>query len=193
MQVRKILVSIAFALLLSGCADAPPVSKFPDMTFANVQGVSLDVAKIDVIDNYHPPMKTPNMEHLFPTSPAAATKLLVQKELLASGASKILRVMIDDASVVSETLPTTKGFWGALEREPEYRLKAKVFLRFELANEAAPDIIIGHAEVIAKRNKVVLEDMTPAERDRAYFDLTEDLMGDVRDGLATVVKNTFGK
>ena len=56
----------------------------------------------------------------------------------------------------------------------------------------APDIIIGHAEVVARRDKSLTEGISPAERDHAYFALTEDLMDDLNDGLKSIVKNTFG-
>ena len=192
MKIKSFLSGLVFALLLAGCVEGPPSGNAPDLTFANFTPVNLNVASIEVRNDYKPPMREPNVEHLFKTPPYTSAENLVRKQIVAAGTEHILRVVIEEASVVREELPVTKGFWGKLTEEPSERLKAKVSLRFELVDVAAPDIILGHAEVLAKRNKMLMEGISLADRDRAYFSLTEDLMDDLNDGLMTVVKNTFG-
>jgi hypothetical protein len=192
MKLRRIFFSLAVVALLSGCTDGPPDTHTPDLTFANLQPVALDVAKIEVKNNYKPPMQDPNVEHKFPVPPYIAAETLLKKQLVAGGRDNVLHAYIDDASVVREELPITKGIIDTFTRMPAERLNAKVLVRFEMTSPAAPDIVIGHAEVLAKRTKTLLEDTSPADRDSAYFSLTEDLMDDVNDGLKSIVKNTFG-
>jgi hypothetical protein len=187
-----VLAGVALMIGLSGCTDGPPTSAPPDLSFANYQPITLDVGQVEVIDNYKPPMKEPYIEHTFRTSPAQATEKLVRHQLAAAGGEKMLRAIIEDASVTHEELPVEKGITGVFMREPAEKLKARVLLRFELVNPAAPDIIIGHADVIAKREKTLQEDVSPAERDHAYFMMTKDLMDDLNDGMRSTVKNTFG-
>jgi hypothetical protein len=164
------------------------------MSFATVPPVMLGVGKIEVSDQYKPPMQAPSVDHLFKPTPVDAVKKLVNKALVAEGAAgRTLRVIIDDASVVDEPLPMTDGFWGNFTQEPSDRYKAKIALRFQLVDDAAPDIIIGHAEVMASRNRTLLKGTSLADRDRAGYALTAELMGDVNDGLQTIVKNTFGR
>lgn len=194
MKLRSVFLCLFVAAILSGCvATSQGVPRPPEMTFDNFHKVELDVARINVRNAYRPPMKDPHIEHLFPTPPYAAVEHLVKKQLVAAGDDRVLNVIIDDASVVREELTVQKGLWNVLTREPDVRLKAKVLLRFELVNPKAPDIVLGHAEVMARRTRTLLEGTSVADRDRAYFDLTEDLMDDLNDGLRTVVKNTFGK
>ncbi len=193
MRLREILLGLTVIAALTGCMEGPPVSTPPDMTFANFQPLPINAAKIEVVDNYKPPMQDPNVEHSFRTPPYVAAERLLKKQLVAAGNDNVLRAIIEDASVVSEELPTTKGFMGAFTQEPSERLKAKVLVRFELVNPRAPDVVLGHAEVIAKRDKSLMESISPADRDRAYFSLTEDLMDDLNDGMRSIVKNTFGK
>lgn len=186
-------IALLGVLLLAACVEGPPVSTPPDMTFDNLKPVEINAAKIDVIDSYKPPLQDPNVEHTFRTPPYVAAEKLLKKQLVATGTENTLRVIIDDASVIRVELPTTKGFMGLFVQEPAERLKAKMLVRFELVDPKAPDIIIGHAEVVARREKSLMEDISPAERDQAYFTLTEDMMDDLNDGLRTIVKNTFGK
>lgn len=191
-SIASIFFTALFLILLQACTQGSPDASVPDLTFAQMQPISLDVAKIEFVDAYRPPMMSPNVEHLFLTTPMKVTRDLVARQLVAAGTRNVLRVMLDDASVVSEELPMTRGLWGAFAQEPAERYKAKVSLRFELVDSAAPDVILGHAEVIAKQNKTLFEGISIAERDRAYLGLMEDLMDNVSDGFATVVRSTFG-
>lgn len=193
MKIKSVFAGIAMLFLLAGCAEGPPDTQPPEMTFANFQPVELNVARIEVRNDYQPPMRDPNVEHTFQTPPYVAAENLVKKQLVASGMQNILRVIVADAPVIREELPTIKGVMDSIEREPAELLKARVLLRFELVDERAPDIVIGRAQVIAKREKTLLEDTSLTDRDRAYFDLTEALMTDLNNGLTTSVKNAFGR
>lgn len=104
----------------------------------------------------------------------------------------MLRVVIEDASVIEKSLKTTPGVEGFFKKEPAVTYDARMVLRFEMVDEAAPDVILGHARVEASRSRTLLEGLSPADRDRAFFALTEDLMTDVSRGMQTTVRNTFG-
>lgn len=188
------LAALALALSLAACTTAPPATNaLPELTFEQMAPISLHVAKIEVHDEFRTPVTQDHVEHLFPKTPAAAARELVEKKLTADGFDNILRVIIEDASVIEQKLPVSNDFWSNFTREPSERYNARVSLRFELVNEQAPDIIIGHASVIGERTKTVIEGTSPADRDRAYIALTEELMGDLYNGLDTVVRNTFSR
>jgi len=145
MKKSIVFIYLSAALLLSGCTGAPPASTPPDLTFANLAPITLDVAAIEVRDDYKPPLHAPNIEHTFPTPPYVAAGNLLKKQLVAGGSENVLRVIIEDASVVREELPVTRGFMDALLQEPSEELKGKVLLRFELIDPKAPDAVLGHA------------------------------------------------
>jgi hypothetical protein len=193
MKMRAVFLCLPAVILLSGCAESLSTSHLPEMTFANFTPVELNVEKIEVRDDYKPPLKDPNVEHTFQTPTYVAAENLLKKQLVAAGRDDVLRAVITDASVVREALPMTRGFWGVFTHEPAERLKAKVVVRFELANQQAPDIVIGRVELTARRTKTLMEGTSVADRDSAYFKLTEDMMNDLDNGLMTVVKNAFGK
>ncbi len=187
-------LALSVMLMLSACIDAPPASSpKTELTFAQMQSIPLHVARVEVIDEFKSPVSGGHVEHLFPIAPSVAVKDLLAKKLSAEGVDNILRVIITDASVKEEKLAVTEDFLGNFRREPSERYNARVALRFELVNEQAPDIVIGNASVIGQRTKTVLEDTSPADRDRAYLLLTEELMTDVYNGLDTVVRDTFGR
>jgi len=187
------LFAYLFVALLTSCTEGPPVTTPPDLTFSNLQPIQVNAASVDVIDNYKPPLQDPNIEHTFRLPPYVAAERLLRHQLVAAGSENTLRAIIDDASVIRTELPQDKGFMSYFEQQPTERLQAKMLIRFELVDPKAPDIVIAHAEIVARREKTLTEGMSPAERDQAYFDLTEDTMDEVNDGLKSIVRGTFGK
>jgi len=189
----KTAAALFAAFFLGSCAMAPPVPYPPELRFDAVAPVQLDAVEISILNKYVPPAKAPNVEHLFKTPPARAAEALIKKQLVPlSGSPHVLRVTIEDASVIREDLPLKRGVEGLLTQEAEARLSGRVLIRFELADASAPDIATGEAKVLATRTRTLLEGMTIAERDRAYYELTQELMKNVSDGLSTVVKSSFG-
>ncbi len=192
-QVIILSLMMALSIGMAGCTSAPPMTLAqPDLTFEQLAPVSLAVSKIEIYDQYKSPMTGRNIEHEFSTTPAAAARRLIEKKLAATGTRQILRVYIDDASVVRDNLPVAKDFWGEFSREPSEKMLARVALRFELVNEEAPDIVVGRASVVSDRTRSLLENTSLADRDRAYLNLTEELMSDLYAGFKTVVRDTFG-
>ena len=70
---------------LAGCETPPPESRFPEMTFAHLGPIRLDVAEIEVIETYRSPLAPPNVEHLAPTRPAEAVRRWAADRLRAEG------------------------------------------------------------------------------------------------------------
>ncbi|MDD9901113.1 MAG: hypothetical protein OXT65_09065 [Alphaproteobacteria bacterium] len=185
----------ALALCLSvlpvmGCTSTVPDSPSVHVSMTE-EVVPLQVARIDIQNVYKAHEQSPYVDHLMSPPPVAVIGEMLDRRLRAAGSERVLRVIIEDASVVSEKLPVTEGFWGYFSKEPEERFKGSAKVRFELADLHAPDIIIGHAEVSTNRNKSVMEGATLAERDRALEDLARDLSRDLASGLDGVVRETF--
>lgn len=192
----RMICAFVCMLALSACAAMGPATapqEVSGLTFDNMQAVPLNVAKIEVFDAFNAPVTEGHVEHLFPVSPAAAARKMAEQKLSAEGSDNLLRVVIEDASVMERKLPVGRDFWSNFNREPSERYDARVSLRFELVNEQAPDIVIGHASVIAERTKTVLEGTSPAARDRAWNEMTDALMGDLYNGFDGVVRNTFAR
>jgi hypothetical protein len=189
---KKAVFTATCAAFLSACMDAPPQKEAPLMSFDQYKPIMLNVAKIEIIDKFKAEGDGKHVELLMKQPPESAVQELLKKQLVAAGPSGLLRVIIDDASVVGEKLPVTEGMKGMFTNEPAERYRARIALRFESASDEAPDITKAHAEVSADRTKTVMKDASPAERDMAFYKLDEELMDDVSHGLQTVVRSTFG-
>lgn len=191
---NNLMTAMGLTVLLAstGCSLSPPVSSVPELTFDQVRKVPLNVNRIDIIDNYQSPLKAPYAEQKFKQTPEHVATLLIQKQLQAAGGPNALRAIIEDASVIEEDLPQPRDATAMFARQPPKLYRAKVVVRFEMYDEAAPDIVLGNANLAVTRNKSVGGDISLAARDQAFFDLNEALMADLSSGLQTTIKETFG-
>ena len=72
---RKLSLFIlpVMALGLAACEAPVSIQKLPELTYGHLPPLKLNVAKIEVVAQYQPPLREPNVEHLFPTPPLKAS------------------------------------------------------------------------------------------------------------------------
>jgi hypothetical protein len=184
--------ALCLSLALSGCYTSYS-DEVPGISYQTATPVKVTAGRIDISNAYNATMSVPYVEHTFRVTPAAAVQELVRRQIVATeGNTQVLRVIVEDASVRQSTLPKPEGVIGMVQRAPDEKFDSRIALRFELAEEAAPDVIIGRAQVVATRERILKGGATLAERDREYQDLTQALVNDLAQGIATTVQNTFG-
>ena len=184
---------LAFALLglLAGCATPAPPPRFPDIRFTQEPKLRLDVGSIDVEDDYRPPFHAPNVEHLFPVSPAHAAENWAHDRLQATGGSgRRARVRITDASVVEVELPRTGGITGAFTNQQAERYDATLAMSVDILDDHGFPERTASAQV--KRSQSVAEDVTPNEREEVWYDMTKKMMADIDRELEKQMRATFG-
>ena len=72
-RMPALAVLVMVGLALGGCASQVPV-KPPAVSFGDHSPIALDVAVIDVVEQYRPPMAKPNVEHLAINPPGQAVR-----------------------------------------------------------------------------------------------------------------------
>ena len=176
MLCRPMPAVLALGVLLSAAAcqtTPPPRPSFPEIRFT-APPIRLDVARIVIEDRYRPPLRAPNVEHRCPISPAAAARRWAQDRLSAVGRFGTARVAIEEASVVSEKLPTKGGLAGVFTREPAERLVGVLRLRVEVGGEGG--LARGFAEAGATARRTIPEEVTLNRRDRIYYEFSRGLI-----------------
>lgn len=186
-------VCLSLLLSVSACTQSRVNDEWPALSYQAASPVMVNASYIEISDAYRSPMGAPNVEHLFKVTPSMAAQDLVRHQVTAGAASNnVLRVIVEEASVVRSTLPKKDGVVGFFTPEPEEQFDARVSLKFELADAAAPDVVTGRASVLATRQRTLSGGATLAQRERAYRDLTQDLVNDLAQGIGTTVKGTLG-
>lgn len=181
-------ISLCVIFFLTAC-NAPLPVVFAPLNFAERSPIYLDVASIDVRNNYSAPQRPPNVEHLFPVVPEQAMAGWVSARLNAVGRDKTLLVEITDASVVQETLPTTPGLGGLFKVEQEYKYTANAAMQMKIYGDRA--VSLASVEVRATRHATAGEGLTLIERDQLYYDLTRALMEDLNAELEKNIQLYF--
>jgi hypothetical protein len=177
---------VLLALCLAACQTSPPPPVFPELRFAHLPKIGLDVARIEVRQNYQAPLQAPHVDHLFPHAPAAAAARWADDRLAAMGRAGTAVFTIEDASATSERLPLTGGVRGAFTREQADRVS--ISLRARLDVETAGGLARGSATAFATRSQTLAEDITLNDRDRAYHQLTEQAMSDLNAQLEANIR-----
>lgn len=174
---RKAAASAAL-LLLAACTVAAPSQQFPDLTYSHLEPIRLDVARVDIVDEYRPPLTAPNVDHRAPVPPAQAARNWASDRLIVSGGGARRAVFtIQEAPIIETELDRTTGLRGAFTKDQSERYDATVAVRLEIFNPGGRRA--GIATALAKRGRTVAEDVSLNDRRQLWFDMTEGLMEDL--------------
>jgi len=171
------VAAVAAAGTLGGCNTPPQRYEFPELTYTHLPPIRLDVAVVDVVDSYHPPMAEPNVEHLFPVPPARAMERWARDRLVAAGSNGSALFTILRADVVEVPLARTTGIKGVFTTDQSYRYDATMEIRLDAENTSG--LRRGTITAQARRSQTVAENVTLNERERLWFEMTELLMRDI--------------
>jgi hypothetical protein len=172
---RPILAALlALPLLALGACETPPQTQIlPQLTFANKTPLNLNVMRVDVVSEYQAPLKAPNVEHLFTTSPEAAMKVWARDRLNPVGRRNTAQVLVREASVVETTLKTDKGFTGMFKKEQSERYEAVLDVHVVIRDERGMPLAQATGRVT--RSRTVAEDVTLNQREQIWFEIVEGL------------------
>jgi hypothetical protein len=182
---------VAAALLLAACSDAPPPTKFPQLTYSHLGVFALDVSKIEIVDRFRPTLRPPNIEHLMPVAPAKAAQQWAGDRLKSTGSSGRRAVFtIDNGAVTATPLKRQSGLRGALTVDQSERYDAVIAVRLEVfeANGRRG----GVAQANAKRSRSVPENITLDARDKIWFSITETLTNDLNTKMERAIAQFLG-
>lgn len=184
-------LALIAGLFVGACQSSPQPPAFPELTYRHLGSFKLDVAQVEIIDDYTPPLKPPYVEHLFPTSPAKAAARWASDRIVAVGTSKKMRFIIRDASVVETQLDVKEGMEGALTTDQAERYKARLDVVIEIVSEGRGTE--ARVEAKANRTRSVPEDATVNARQRLFHEMAENLMIDLNAELERNILAHLGR
>jgi hypothetical protein len=178
MSLLKRLALLAVVLLPAACSVPAPV-KLPDMTFTDRPRFLLDVADVQVVDQYQPPFRLPNIEHQVVVSPAHAVARWARDRLVPVGGTNRAIVTIKDARVLEHSLRVTPGLRSVFTKDQAARYEVFVEVSVEVRPGAGNNPGDAVASAKAERSRTVPEGITPNELDRVHYELVEAVMRDL--------------
>jgi hypothetical protein len=133
-MLKKLALFIPVIVLLGACSHPAPRQR--ELSFARYQPIYLDVANVDIDDDYESPMKPPNVEHLIPYSPMDAMHLWIKDRIRTVGTTKSVEIIIKDASVISTPVKDPGGMFPSFHNSNRYDAKLSVEMRIYASKQA---------------------------------------------------------
>ena len=188
---KFVLALVALAGALASCTSPPPAPTFPDIHFTGEAPIKLAVSNVAVQSDFRPSYQAPHVEHLFPVPPQHAMENWARDRLVAAGGNATARFVIEDASVVEVQLKkTNEGITGAFTKEPAQRYDATLAARLDILDMRG--MPVRSVEVKVTRSQSVLEGITPNDREKAWYAMTQGLMQDFDQQMSTQISAHFG-
>lgn len=173
--MKKHLFLGVLMLVLTACQTAPAQMSQTTMTFSHLAPISLDVAQIEVYDEFESVYKAPFVDFQFPIPPLKAVHQWVNDRMQPNGRSNLLRVTIVDASVKEVRLPKRSGFMDWFYVEPSERYEGHLLVKMDVLGGGRA-LSESSITIEVARNQSALESASLADREALYIQLTQDLM-----------------
>jgi len=187
--MRKFPALLAL-LILAACQAPPQRPVFPDLHFTGEPPIRLDVATIEVRQDYREPYKPPNVEQFFPVTPGHAAQNWAHDRLAAAGRSNRAVFVVRTASAVEIPLPKSEGIKGAFTTEPTQRYDLRLEATLQILDERGVAVRTANAQAV--RSQSLLEGITPNEREQAWYDMTKALLADFDRQITGDIQGNFG-
>lgn len=192
MRLKALRTTCFLALLtIAGCVTTAPEPAYPEITFAHLEPLKLDVAEIVYAPRYQPPIASPNIGHEFPTPPAKAAERWIKDRLIAVGTVGQAKVIIQRATGTENKLPIKKGLTGAFTTDQAWRYDAHVEIVIKAVDPNRK--ITAEARTVAKQSRTVPEDASLKEREDVWFALTENVMRNFDTAFEAQIRKDLGK
>jgi hypothetical protein len=175
MRLRALRTVFILSLFtLAACVTTGPQPSYPEITFAHLAPIKLDVAEIVYAPRYQPPIAAPNIGHEFPTPPAKAAERWIADRLVAVGTSGQAIVVIRQATGTETKLKVKKGITGAFTTDQAWRYDVGVEIVINAVSLNRK--INAEASTAAQQSRTMPEDASLSEREDVWFALTENVM-----------------
>ena len=190
-KIKKWIIFFVIAGLASACETAITEKKFSDLRYTHLPTISLAVARVDVINNYHTSAKKPHVESEFPISPAKVASNWLRDRISAVGGSDVVQATVTKASVLEVPLKRSSGIRGAFTNDQSERYDATLALKIDIIDFRGN--LLGTVSSEAKRSQTVSEDSTLAQREQVWFRMVEAMMNDLNRSMEKQVAQYFSR
>src|ERR1700709_2291984 len=119
---RLAAAAVVLCSLVAGCATLPPRPNLPDTGFTNGRPMGIAASSVELVKDFKPSFKAPEVEHLVPVPPELAIENWVHDRLIAAGSGgRRVVVHIVDARIRETALPKTQGLVGVFKTDQSER------------------------------------------------------------------------
>lgn len=181
---------LALLLVTSACQETVVPHYNPTITF-NGPSYALNVAQINILEDYQSSKVLPHVEKLASITPAQAVKQWASSKLSADGKTGYAEVSIEDAHILKKDLAKQKtGIEGLFtsEQTEEYDGALEVEIKIYDGVHVLP---MAHISAKSESMRTLGEDSTVLDHQNTYFDITEELIKSLELELDRNIERNF--
>ena len=183
--VSRFMIATVVCGVVAACATMTlPPRPVPSLNYQKYPPVPLNVAQIQVIDNYTASSQPPFIEAQMAAPLPQVVHNWAANRFQARGQDGTLVISIDKASVESDNLKRTTGFRGLVTVDQSQKLAGQIEVKFSVSNSSFGSS--GMANVGVKGIRTVAENASLQQQDEILADLTESLMLELDSGTQRV-------
>ena len=175
---------------IAACETTPAPRVFADLRYNHLPPISLNAARVVVVQQYKTVTAKPHVEAEFPIQPAAVAAQWARDRLRAAGVGNTVRATVVKGGVVEVPLKRTTGVKGVLTNDQSERYDATLELRIQMLAPDGRELASVGSQAI--RSRTVPENISLAEREKIWFALTEAMMNDLNSSLERQILEHFG-
>jgi hypothetical protein len=171
--------------LLAACSTvAPEPRPMPTLTYQKYPTIRLNVAQIQVVDNYTSTGQSPYIENQMAAPLPQVVHDWAAKRFQANGQDGTLVITINKASVTTSNLQRTAGLRGWVTVDQAEKLTGNIDVKFAVNNSSFGSS--GSANVQSNAMRTVPENASLQQQDAILADLTEALIVELDAGSQRV-------
>ena len=172
--LRKALTLIALISMVQSCGffrqeEAEPL-RYNEPRFTSEQPIQLNVNRIEIVSEFTPSFRRPNVEHLLPISLEKTAKQWAKDRLDAVGYSsdKVAKFIIKDASVTEEKEDSERAFY-----KDSLIYKAKLNVVLEISDPK--NISRAETQITAWRELKIPADTSIADKEKYWNNMVNKI------------------
>ena len=183
-MLKKIFAALTICITFSGCAgiqdDMAEPRRYEDLSFTDQAPIKLKVSKVEVVSEFSPSFKRPNVEHLFPISIEKTARIWARDRLEAVdfSSNKIAKFIIKDASVTEEPLDSKEVF-----TQDRVRYKARLVVTLRVTD--ADSLSVAETSIEAWRELTINANTDIDEKERYWNGMVNKLFAEFNRSMET--------
>lgn len=186
MKLRHLVLFAGFAL--AACTTAAPEGKpLPDLTFAHVAPLSVNVAAVEIVNDANSSADPRDVSSSFPAAPDITLRRYAERRIQANGVEGTLKFVIEEARIYHDVSQEDNKFvnWTGLDRLDNYDVSLRIRLFVEHPGGAQSN----HAILNLKRTISIPQRYSLSEKEQEKFNFLEMLMDDVDKAVTDALQN----
>lgn len=178
------------AVFVSACSTPEKANIYPETTFRHLAPVNIDAASLDVQIVYKSPLRSPNVEHLSPTTfPKAIRTWSSQRFTLTGNRADRLVVILDEGSITEKALQVDTGLTGKFKKEQAVEYEAVLEVRVQVVN--AEGAVRAEASGRAWRTQTAPEGISDYDRRMLWLTMIENAFNILDKDIVAEIKRVF--